>query len=694
MEVNNLRFVAGVRRKQIQRWGDVVKKSPLLGISICGACFLSACGGGGSTNPPPPPISVQLSTTASLTLDVNQSIPVTATASNAPTNQGFDWALSCGGGNCGTITAHTASGAPATFTAPAAPLQIAVTITAKLTGLTNSDSVAVTVSAPPTVAMTGQIAAATLSTPYSLQLAANGGAGALTWALGDGTSLPDTLTLSATGIIIGTPTGTSGSFNFTVHVTDSGSPQLTSPDVQLSITVGVPPISVSLSKTSASLVVNGSKNFIATVLYDPQNGSIDWTLSLNGMPCTVTVCGSISPATTASGAPTMYTAPASIPPANITLTATTVDGTPPATSNAAITISAHGFTATGSMATARSNHTATLLNDGRVFVTGGGMPALFDPKGTFTSTESTGTTGGQTATLLKDGKVLLTGGGVAEIFDPNSGTFTPTKGLMVSTRTACTATLLTNGQVLVIGGDGLGETLATAELFDPATETFTPTGTMKFARIRHTATLLKDGRVLVMGGAVHASAPPTWLLSLGTAEIFDPTSGTFSQTGNLGTARTAHAATLLKNGNVLVTGGLVYSTQTGSPIEFALSSTELFDPTKGSFAPTASMTAERGGHSATLLGDGTVLVAGGNFVYIKYGPMRFLLQSNDSAEVFDPTGTSVIRTGDMETPRSYHTSTLLQDGRVLVTGGSVYTGQSITPSFALPTVLSTAELYQ
>lgn len=265
---------------------------------------------------------------------------------------------------------------------------------------------------------------------------------------------------------------------------------------------------------------------------------------------------------------------------------------------------------------------------------------------------------------------------------------------MVSTRSACTATLLTDGQVLVTGGDGPAETLATAELFDPATETFTPTGSMKVARFGHTATLLKDGRVLVMGGAVHASVPPTWLLSLGTAEIFDPTSGTFSQTGNLGTARTAHAATLLKNGNVLVTGGLVYSTQAGSPIGSGLSSAELFDPTKGTFAPTASMTAGRGGHSATLLNDGTVLVAGGNFVYIQYGPMRFLLQSNDSAEVFDPTGTAVIRTGDMETPRSYHTSTLLQDGRVLVTGGSVYTGQSITPSLALPTVLSTAELYQ
>jgi hypothetical protein len=665
---------------------------------------LASCGSGSSTQTVLLPISVQMSTSASLALDVNQSIPVTATASNAPTNQGFDWALACGGGNCGTITAHTASGAPATFTAPAAPLSIAVIMTAKLTGLTNFGTATVTVSAPPTVAMTGQIAAATLSTPYSLQLAANGGAGALTWALGGGTSLPDTLTLSATGIIIGTPTGTSGSFNFKVHVTDSGTPQLTSPDVQLSLTVGAPPISVSLSETSAFVVLNGSKNFIATVLYDPQNGNVDWTLSLNGMPCSVMVCGSISPPTTASGAPTTYTAPASAPPANITLTATTADGTPPATSNAAITISAHGFSATGSMATARYNHTATLLNDGRVFVIGGGtaLSELFDPKkDTFTSTASTGTTEVQTATVLKDGKVLLTGGGAAEIFEPISGTFTPTKGLMVSTRTVYTATLLIDGKVLLAGGDpppsvpgGIAQ--GTAELFDPATETFTPTGSMQSARSGHTATLLQDGKVLVLGGSIQISIPTgnretIWQQSLVTAEIFDPITGTFTQTGNLRNPRAAHTATLLKDGNVLVIGGLDYDTQSGGPLEIVLSSSELFDSAKGSFAPTASMSTPRAGHSATLRSDGSVLVAGGNILGGRTGLTVFLVQSLDSAELFDSTGNTVIQTGSMATPRSYHTSTLLQDGRVLVTGGAnstVQSGAQFSP------VLSTAELYQ
>ena len=142
---------------------------------------------------------------------------------------------------------------------------------------------------------------ATLGTSYSLQLGANGGAGALAWALGSGTSLPDTLALSATGMITGTPTGTSGTFNFKVHVTDSGNPQLTSPDVQLTITVAAPPISVGVLPTSAYVELNGSTNFVATVTNDQPTGNVDWTLTLNGSACTVTECGSVSPISTASG---------------------------------------------------------------------------------------------------------------------------------------------------------------------------------------------------------------------------------------------------------------------------------------------------------------------------------------------------------------------------------------------------------
>jgi hypothetical protein len=697
-----------------------MKKSLFFIMSNCCLYLVASCGGGNST--PIPHITMSVSPTASLALDVNQSAPITANVSNDPSNQGFDWALTCGGGNCGTITAHTASGAPATFNAPAAPPSVAVTITAKLTGLTNSVSTTVMVSTPPTVAMTGSITAATLSTPYSLQLAANGGAGALTWALGGGTSLPDTLSLSGTGMISGTPTGTSGTFNFKVHVKDSGNPQLTSPDAQLSIAVAAPPISVTLSQSSAFVALNGSTKFIATLTNDQPNGNVDWMLTLNGMACPVAECGSVSPITTTSGVPTTYTAPASVPPANIALTATTVDGTPPASANATVTVTAHGFTATGNMETARELHTATLLGNGKVLLVGGNdstgkalaSAELFDPtSGTFTMTGSLGTAGGQTATLLTNGKVLVTGGvdanggllSLAEIFDPATGSFSPT-GNMETTRSGHTATLLNNGKVLVAGGDPpptLGGSFhATAELFDPATGTFTPTGNMETqhrdqvsGRAGHTATLLQNGKVLVVGGYEFfvftiGPAERIYRASIQTAELFDPTSGTFTPTGSMETPRWAHTTTLLNDGTVLVTGGTNFNFQFGVSNDIALSTSERFDPAKGAFARTGSMTTPRTGHSATLRSDGTVLVAGGSSV-VGIDPFgRVLIQSLDTAELFDPTSSTFTQTSGMETPRSRYTTTLLQDGRVLVTGGANFTLQS---GAQFSTVLSSAELF-
>jgi hypothetical protein len=681
-----------------------MKKSLSVLTFLYGSYLLNGCGSAGNITGGGGTITVNLSPNSTLALDVNQSVPITAIVTNDPSNQGFDWALACGGSNCGTITAHTASGAPATFVAPASAPTNSVTITAKLTGQTNSATVMVTVSPPPTVATTGAIAAATLGSPYSLQLTANGGAGTLTWALGGGTSLPDTLSLSGTGMITGTPSGASGHFNFKVHVTDSGSPQLASPDVPLNITVGAPPISVALSPTSAYVKLSGTMNFIASTTNDQPNGNVDWTLTLNGLACPVGECGSVSPITTTSGESTTYTAPASVPSANITLIATTVDGTPPAAATAAITVTAHGFKSEGNMETPRQFHTATLLDggsaltNGKVLVAGGSdstgkvvaSAELFDPS-SGTSMATNGSMGTprahHTATLLHDGRVLLAGGvdgngtplASAELFDPISGMFTPTTGNMESTRTYHTATLLqdTVGTVLITGGSDGNTGLATAELFNPASKTFMPTkGNMESLRTYHTATLLDhgaaltNGKVLVAGGGVD------------TAELFDPGSGTFAPTGSMELVREHHTATLLNDGTVLVTGG---GAPTSNPNGQSSSKAELFDPKAKVFTPTkVDMTTRRTSHTATLLNDGTVLITGGFSVYPNPISHRGDITYLATAELFDPANGSFARTADMATARAYHTATSLKDGSVLVTGGVDGTG----------TALATAELYQ
>jgi hypothetical protein len=302
---------------------------------------------------------------------------------------------------------------------------------------------------------------------------------------------------------------------------------------------------------------------------------------------------------------------------------------------------AAGFVPTGSMSKARELHTATLLSDGKVLVVGGDSwerlrycPLSVKPPCMF--------------------KVPLA---FAELFDPASGSFTGT-GSMAAPRTRHTATLLGDGKVLITGGDGgndLSNPLATAEIFDSSTGVFTPTGNMVSARAGHTATLLVNGKVLLAGGSSGAS----------TAELFDPATGEFTATGNMETPHTNGTATLLNNGDVLVAGG---EDASGNPVTTA----ELFNPTTGMFSPTGSMSVARSGHTATLLTSGKVLVTGGK------SSSGATATFTATAELFDTATQAFVLTGSMESPREFHTATRRTDGKVLVTGGLSGTGDLST----------------
>src|SRR5438128_8407368 len=223
------------------------------------------------------------------------------------------------------------------------------------------------------------------------------------------------------------------------------------------------------------------------------------------------------------------------------------------------------FVPTGTMNAARSQHTATLLNDGRVLISGGvgnsllASAELYDPStGTFATTGSMTTARRMhTATLLPNGQVLIAGGfdtATAEIYDPTAGTFTPT-GSLLEDQGGHTATLLPNGKVLIAGGERSSPpwpTAARPELYDPESGTFSfaheyaEGGTLYLAGgpIWPTANLLRDGRVLIVG-----ENPP---------EIYDPATENFTITGRLieyPYGMDWHASRTLRDGTVLVTGG-------------------------------------------------------------------------------------------------------------------------------------------
>jgi WD40 repeat protein len=333
---------------------------------------------------------------------------------------------------------------------------------------------------------------------------------------------------------------------------------------------------------------------------------------------------------------------------------------------------------TGSLGEPRADHTATLLPDGRVLIAGGMVEngvfldtmELYDPKtGIFRSSGTMSSKRvGHTATLLPNGKVLLTGGmaersfegglhginsSATDLYDPQTGKVTPA-GNMIVAREAHEAVLLPNGKVLLIGGYDGRHYLDSVEIFDPCTRTFAKAGKLTQPRGGAVAVLLPrdgtdGGKVLILGGASGETERDR--IVLGSAELFDPNNGTSVKVGDMSTRRYKHAATLLADGRVLITGGSD-DRDWGNMYDTA----EIYDPATHRFTPTSKMLSKRFKlpHATVLLKNGKVLVAGGSNV----------------VEVFDSTQKKFLPVnGKLSEPSYYGTATLLKDGKVLIVGG-------------------------
>jgi N-acetylneuraminic acid mutarotase len=352
----------------------------------------------------------------------------------------------------------------------------------------------------------------------------------------------------------------------------------------------------------------------------------------------------------------------------------------------------------------KSDGLATLLADGKVLVYGGMGPSgfvtnseIFNPASTlipwaYASADSTAQSHvNRTATLLPNGKVLFAGGSDTsgsnilttsnEIFDPSTGLWSATAKL-ISARVGHTATLLDNGKVLVVGGyalqsSALGTTptavvSASAELYvvSAATPSWHAAGSLATARTLHTSTLLDSGNVLVVGGDTSYDNAGTGVLS--SVEIYNAATGAWTTAAsNLINARYGHTATLLPNGKVLVAGG-------ASSASTRLSSAELYDPASGLWSATGSMLSGHNRHTATLLPNGKVLVVGSGL------PYYYSNAATSHAELYDPATGAWTATGAVIHSRDFHSAVLLSNGKVLVMGGNDGYGATIG---------ATAEIY-
>ncbi|TAG83578.1 MAG: hypothetical protein EAZ24_02890, partial [Burkholderiales bacterium] len=335
------------------------------------------------------------------------------------------------------------------------------------------------------------------------------------------------------------------------------------------------------------------------------------------------------------------------------------------------------------LTTARSNHNATQMTNGKLLVVGGQSGSntpltsveIYDPFGNAWSAGAALATArtDHTATLLDNGRVLVVGGrsnaaseaalATAVIYDPAANTWS-TAGSLSAARSQHTATRLRSGKILVVGGKNNATVLSSAEIYDPATNAWTSAGSMASARRFHTATAAAIGindDMFVIGGLDVGN--DTVSFGLNSIERYSAsTNSWFTFSAQLIERRFNHTATALPNGDIVIAGGRTARVSGLSVLPDSLGSTEIFRFATFTMSPAGSLRDARSNHSATLVPSGKLMLMGG--VDVAGVPIY-----RSSVEIYDPAVDTWSLAPSLPTARANHTATLMPTGAVIAVGG-------------------------
>lgn len=334
------------------------------------------------------------------------------------------------------------------------------------------------------------------------------------------------------------------------------------------------------------------------------------------------------------------------------------------TDTPAVSVGEGEFVVSGELTDRRKDHSVLILNDGTLMVAGGRSSGggqrvprlksaeLYDPateEWKYLALMVNAELGREhpAATVLQDGRVLVTGGAnssndpqkTTEIYDPTTDTWTAGPKLK-AWRWKHTQTLLPDGRVLIVGGTDDLSQLTRVSIYDPETNEITAVAELAEGRSNHAAVLLDDGRVLVAGGGKREIED-----ALTSAEIYDPVADTWTFVGRLSEPRLFPVYTKLTDGKVMLVGG-----------KGKLSGADIFDPATDTWSTTCPMSTGRSDFAGSTLADGRVMVSGGE-------------GNLDTTEIYNPWTGEWSPGPRMNLPRNRHRQTTLPNGRALITGG-------------------------